>query len=285
MPDSRGERCFVYVRYWPGFTPKFPIDRFNRLPEDTIECELRHALAVELCEHRSEITTRRHEEKQSRKSRIEHRQTQMLPLDRALPIVKPRKTRSTRFAKLAYYVGWHESSGPINFLVSPRIWIANVESADVADDLVVELAGLRPTSDDEKKRHLFVKPHYDKVAAGDLTPGDQAHALSETERLRSTQPLDMWGAFAKSLLLRVDGFISAAGPKADKTGALQSTNEHRDAWMYEQKKAGKTHSEIRRDLRKEHSEWEQLDSEQAVGRAVDRYCERNQLPKIRRKSQ
>jgi hypothetical protein len=63
----------------------------------------------------------------------------------------------------------------------------------------------------------------------------------------------------------------------------QSTNDPRDAWRYNEKKAGTTHSQIRHALEKQHPEWEQLDSEQAVGKAIDRYCERRHLPKIRRK--
>ncbi len=66
---------------------------------------------------------------------------------------------------------------------------------------------------------------------------------------------------------------------------LQSTNDERDAWMYKQKKVGKTHGEIKTALERDHPKWDQLDSEQAVGRAIDRYCERKQLPKLRRKAE
>lgn len=64
---------------------------------------------------------------------------------------------------------------------------------------------------------------------------------------------------------------------------LQSANDLRDEWMYRSKKNGKTHGEIRAILKSDHSDWDQLESEQAVGRAIDRYCERNKLPLVRRK--
>lgn len=70
------------------------------------------------------------------------------------------------------------------------------------------------------------------------------------------------------------------GP-ASKTA--ESTNDDRDAWMYAEKKAGKTHSQIRYALEKQHPEWDSLDTDQAVGRAIDRYCERKGIPLIRRK--
>jgi hypothetical protein len=63
----------------------------------------------------------------------------------------------------------------------------------------------------------------------------------------------------------------------------QSTNDDRDIWLYNEKKAGKTHASIRAALGREHPKWEQLESEQAVGRAVDRYCHRKNLAMIRRK--
>jgi hypothetical protein len=64
---------------------------------------------------------------------------------------------------------------------------------------------------------------------------------------------------------------------------LMSANDPRDAWMYEQKRAGQTHPQIRTALAKEHPEWDSLDKDQAVGRAIDRYCERKGLPLLRRK--
>ncbi len=52
-------------------------------------------------------------------------------------------------------------------------------------------------------------------------------------------------------------------------------NERRDAWMTNQKSLGKTHKEIRADLKSNHSEWDYVFTNQAVGQAIKRHKERN----------
>jgi hypothetical protein len=64
---------------------------------------------------------------------------------------------------------------------------------------------------------------------------------------------------------------------------IQSTNDARDEWLYEQKKAGATLVTIRRRLTREHPEWEPLKTDQAIGKAIDRYCDRKELSRLRRK--
>lgn len=63
---------------------------------------------------------------------------------------------------------------------------------------------------------------------------------------------------------------------------VASMNEPRDKWIYDEKLSGKTHGEIRAGL-KSRAEWEQLESDQAVGKVCDRYCERHGLELIRRR--
>lgn len=77
------------------------------------------------------------------------------------------------------------------------------------------------------------------------------------------------------------GFCVSAEETASRP-ATHSTNDDRDKWMYGEKQAGKTHGEIRAALAR-HPEWDQLDTDQSVGRAIDRYCDRHGLPKVRRK--
>jgi hypothetical protein len=89
--------------------------------------------------------------------------------------------------------------------------------------------------------------------------------------------------------LAVDGLlalVNTAWPNSHKECAtvLQSTNEERDAWLCCQKLEGKTHTAIRIALERDHPEWDRLDSDQAVGRAIDRYCTRTKRPRIRRKA-
>lgn len=54
-------------------------------------------------------------------------------------------------------------------------------------------------------------------------------------------------------------------------------NEDRDRWMYQQRNDGKTLMDIRRHLEKQHPEWEQLESDQGVAKAINVYIERRGL--------
>ncbi len=71
--------------------------------------------------------------------------------------------------------------------------------------------------------------------------------------------------------------------QADTNRLIQSTNDDRDAWLYNEKIDGETHAAIRLRLKKEHREWEQLETDQAIGKAIDRYCKRRNLHPPRRK--
>lgn len=71
-------------------------------------------------------------------------------------------------------------------------------------------------------------------------------------------------------------------PNRPVVNVTTSTNEERDRWAYEQKKAGKTHGQIRAELTANHPEWYSLDTDQGVCKAIARYCERNSLPILRR---
>ena len=65
-------------------------------------------------------------------------------------------------------------------------------------------------------------------------------------------------------------------------GGIQWPNDPRDEWMYQLKLSGQTHGQIRAMLKRDHPEWDQLNSDQAVGMAIDRYCERKKRPLLRR---
>ena len=57
-------------------------------------------------------------------------------------------------------------------------------------------------------------------------------------------------------------------------------NAARDEWMYNQRKANKSLELIQMDL-EDHPEWNYIKTTQGVGSAIDRYCDRNDLPRLR----
>ncbi len=67
------------------------------------------------------------------------------------------------------------------------------------------------------------------------------------------------------------------------TPKVESTNDDRDAWMYKQKKNRQTHKQILAALNSDYPDWDSLETEQAVHGAIKRYCERHDLPLLRRK--
>lgn len=70
-----------------------------------------------------------------------------------------------------------------------------------------------------------------------------------------------------------------------RAGGGDGSNDGRDAWMYQQKLQGTGHTKIRIDLGKQAKDkgWDVIESDQGIGLAIDRYCERRGLELLRRK--
>lgn len=81
-------------------------------------------------------------------------------------------------------------------------------------------------------------------------------------------------------MCRVGITSEKSGPDAIE---VTSSNDDRDEWMYQQKTDGRTHGQIAADLARLHPEWERVDNEQSVGKAIDRFCTRHGKPLVRRK--
>jgi hypothetical protein len=75
----------------------------------------------------------------------------------------------------------------------------------------------------------------------------------------------------------VEGRLQAASPPEDKQRKRRSTNEDRDCYCYQQKKAGQTWRAIQEAVNN-RSEWEPIDTEQGVSQAAKRYAERHDKP-------
>jgi len=170
--------------------------------------------------------------------------------------MKPRLTAEQRFVRNARLAGWHTGSGIVSseheqFLFSPRIWIADVESAACATDLVRELTELRPVDDQECQRKQLLNPQYGHVRCDDLPTGDQASALAAIQHLRSTESIETWGDIVRPLLSRVDRFLEArqairqaadslSGAPREKTNddAGTSTDKGRQTLVSKEARAG-----------------------------------------------
>lgn len=291
---TRVGRCFVYVRYWPGFTDSFPYERFNGLSDNDVLHELRHALAKELWSRRSEITRRRHEAKRRRIEAIKARRAQFLGRPTGSfhhpqpPPPKPRKTRCSRFARLAQFVGWHEVGGYFlrksgEFLFSPRIWIAELESAECANDLVKELTELRPVNDQEWERHRLLNPRCGQFSCDDLSRGAQASVLADIQDLSSNEPFD-WSDLVWPLLPRVNRFLAAwraiaTTDSGQRRGGIHRDKgtEARDKWIYEECCKLKAYKLIIAQLRQKPKAWERIESVPGIKRAAKAYAVRHNL--------
>lgn len=78
-------------------------------------------------------------------------------------------------------------------------------------------------------------------------------------------------------LLRVSVLLQSLG-KSLSSDDRKPDNWERDSWMYEQRLLGKTVAEVRVMLRREHPNWNQLDSDQGVTIALRRFTTREELP-------
>jgi hypothetical protein len=149
----------------------------------------------------------------------------------------------------------------------------------------------------------FIRPHLDRngntdcllnLGSGwgayrlkDDLPDDCRRAIAGMAKVRDLQAcIGDDDSFVSGMRLVVQGAydLGRIAAKFNNTPTLTtSTNDARDEWMRTEKLAGKTHSQIRFALVKEHPEWDSLDSEQAVGAAIKRHCERKGIPVPNRK--
>jgi hypothetical protein len=112
---------------------------------------------------------------------------------------------------MASLVGWHEVGGYFtrtsgHYLVTPKLWIADVESYECATDLVTELTKLRPVNDQEWERHRVANPRYGMVRCDGFSRGAVASALAAIEQLWSNEPMD-WADLVRPILPRVNRFL------------------------------------------------------------------------------
>jgi hypothetical protein len=218
---AKDERHFLFVRYWPGFTDHFPYDRFNSLSDSDAMVEVRHALAEELWRRRGELTKARQNAKrkqiEAKKARakqvtgpIHHHQKRQASRRRLTPC--------ERFVKFARLVGWHKggflSTKHEQLLWSPRIWLAELESKELADDIVSEFISYKPANDREWDHHLLLNPRYGSIPIERLLKGQRASVQAAIQVLRSSDP-DTWGDVIRPILPRLDRFILAWRQEAE----------------------------------------------------------------------
>lgn len=116
---------------------------------------------------------------------------------------------------------------------------------------------------------------------------------TEVRLLRSDEEVARYygepiGAFASEVAARLKAKRTSrlnheCGNETTAPREIVSTNRDSDAWMYAQKQAGKTHGEISAALRRDHAEWEYIESSQGIGAAIRRYAIRLNLPELRSK--
>jgi hypothetical protein len=231
---SGAERHFVYVRYWPGFTSSFPYERFNSLPDNEAIGAVSRSLIAELWEQwpairkRVQATQRKGIERRTKLRSIgapsgEAHQPQRRP-------VKQRQSFCTRFARSASFVRWHDGSFARGrggeWLYSPRVWLADVESRECGVSLVEYLAELVPANELEREYRRVFNPRFGCVACRDLPRGEQASVLASIQRLWYGGPVESLFDLARAFRPSINRFLvswNATVPVKEDLTALELT--------------------------------------------------------------
>lgn len=187
------------------------------------------------------------------------------------------KSDEWRFAIEAFDDWFYEATQYVNDEGDRKIrGLYNLTEAAI--DAVIDVAHLAPMPVWDVYRFISDRDQHDlRVRKG--YPIDQFSIVSIQEIYDRLRQVQMY----RDRMCRVGICSEKPGPEAVEVVTV-SANDARDEWMYSQKLAGQTHGQIRDDLENQHADWGQLADEQTIGRTIDRYCDRNGLPRLRKKT-
>ena len=222
---------FVFVRWWPGFTASFAFDDFAAMGDIEAESEIRHALAVQLNHRRRLIVERRRQKYQKWLNAVKvanrnrlgvrtaTRPTKATPVRQAYrqSVRVTGNSRYDRFARLASEVDWHKGHGLAvdgrtgqTFLFSPKFWLCEANSIELAKVIISQLADLRPDNADEYTQREFLNPQFGLVPCRSYHFGEQAAVRVAIEVLRTGQDNSTFAGLAVPYLQRAQLILAAS---------------------------------------------------------------------------
>jgi hypothetical protein len=143
---------------------------------------------------------------------------------------KSQATPFEQLANMAKEVGWHSGAGDAvctEFLISPRIWIARVESTELAARVVKKLGRLKLVVRDEYDIHQTLNPRYGFVSADDLSSEGREDCFGEIVRLWTGKTLHDWERPIRELQGRIDECFQACRAELDRETSCEPVAEVR----------------------------------------------------------
>ncbi len=228
-------KYLVCVRFWPGFTDKFPYREFLDLPNnvDASLKLLRQAVAKEVWKNHDRILANRIMQK---KRSIEALKAQAMQVRGPYRSSRPKKCRSLRsilygkrddwFLRLARQVGWHlgrgcpvyeKGVGPAYFF-SPPLYLIAVEDSVLAKSIVDDLADIKSdSSSSERELYSALNPRFYFLDSQSISKGALVSALTFITSIRKGRTNHFWDRSASKLLERIDAFVDSWDTIADQS--------------------------------------------------------------------
>ena len=167
--------CFLFFRFWPGFTDSFPVDQFNSLADDELQGALELFAKEEI--RRPEV---REEVKQEAKRRSRKLKAAILRQSRRRtgptvpgagrripkrewywPRIRGASRTDPLICRLGAYRGWWNGGRRgTSAEFGPLVWFARVSSQEIAEIIVSELNARRGLDYDANELEHHLRPRF-----------------------------------------------------------------------------------------------------------------------------
>jgi hypothetical protein len=246
MADA--DRWFVYFRCWPGFSDGFPYSEFEDLSDEDLIPALWSALDRELNEREPELRETWERRNALRRTSLREQARRVLgppargtrhgrsTASEEMPAFHSQSRDPSEFRRLAQYVGWRKPfSAETPWIVSPRIWLADVPSAEAASGLASRLALVAHTgSEVEQTEHKYLNIRYRSIAGTELTAEGRAHAAADVQMLSEGVLHSDLSRLSRSRLPLVAAFLTAWSGHEDSLTCAHSDDFRSVLWYGEQ---------------------------------------------------
>jgi hypothetical protein len=241
--DSGTDVYFAFVRWWPGFTDKFPYERFAGMGDAEALIAIRHELAVQLKNRRRTLILQRKMRSQARAEAL-RKQSQRIRgprVNRLKSVVSAKEfkqqtscnTREHRFVRLAAEIGWHKGRwGPGNDLdgtrvFSPQIWLCETKDIQIAKAITRELSNRPSNNETEADQRAMLNPRFGIVNSASMDVGRQAIARAAIGRILVGRDNSSWARLAVPMVQLTESIVAASQAVFEsKTSSNTSSTAH-----------------------------------------------------------
>ena len=175
--------CFLFFRFWPGFSDPFPVDRFNSIADSDLPRALELYAREEI--GRPEV---RHRIKETAKARrrnvidgVKRQSSRRLGAPRNRPVGRlakrdwywPQIRRAERkdplVCRLGAYQGWWQKRWFESLPFGPQVWFCRMSDCELADVVVRLLNGRTDLDYGENKLECVLQPRFGLAKDVDTT--------------------------------------------------------------------------------------------------------------------